>query len=206
MNKISPRPRRVISGALMVIAALAAVSVVTRSQAQNFTPKDLVGTWASAGCEPLGGPQPTFMKRTFNFTEASWSLKLELFVDPACRAPLLTTQLSGPFTLGEAGAPAGARKVTWGQTRKLITPFMPPIVATMDGAKCGEGKNAPGTPQDVSATGCLPLGVPSVKDYGQEFDLLALKDGKLYTGLRRDAMNLEANRPTQLFDFPLVRK
>ena len=203
MNQISPKPRRIIAAALMLTAAFAVVSH-SNSQAQSFTPKDLVGTWASAGCEPLGGAQSTFMQRTFVFTEATWSLKLELFVDPACRAPLLTTQLSGPFSLGDVVA--GNRKVTWGQTRKLVTPFMEPIVATMNSAKCGDGSNAAGKQQDISVTGCLPIGIPSVKDYGQEFDLLSLKDGKLFTGLRKDAMNLEANRPTQLFDFPLVRR
>lgn len=190
---------------LTIIAGIVAATV--NAQGSSFTPKDLIGTWQSAGCEKLeAGPQAAFLKRSFAFTEITWQLKFTLYGDPGCTIALLTTRLSGPYTLTEAapGLP-NTRKVTWGQTSKFMTPQAPPILETMNAARCGDTALALGLERDISITGCLPLNTPSVKEYGQEFDLLRLENGKLFTGERTENMNLEANRPTKIYEFALIK-
>lgn len=190
------------------IAALI-LTISASAQTLSFTPKDLVGTWQSQGCEKLEipGQQSSFLKRTFTFTELVWQLKYTLFADPGCTVALLTSRLSGPYALTEAapGLP-DTRKVTWGQTTKFIAPQAPPILQTMNTAGCGDATLALGAERDLSLTGCLPLGTPSVKEYGQEYDLLRLRNGTLFTGARKNAMNIEANRPTEIFEFPLLKR
>ena len=51
-----------------------------------------------------------------------------------------------------------------------------------------------------------PYGLATVKDYPQEFDILKLEKNQLFTGLRVENMNLEKNRPTQIFEFALIKR
>ena len=194
---------------VLSLVAVAATSLAVFSQAQsatNFGAADLIGNWASAGCETFEvGGQTSFLKRRFVFTLNTWELRYTIFADPACSVGLFTSRLSGPFLLTGAAALPNTNQVIWGQTVKAFTPLAPPILEVMNSAACGDPKLPINTERDISLSGCLALGTPNVRDYGQEYDLLKLEQGQLFTGLRNDGMNLIANRPTKIFAFPLEK-
>ena len=194
---------------ILTVAALTAISLTVFSQAQtapSFGSADIVGSWASKGCEKFDmGGQDGFIKRQFVFTLNTWDLQYTIFADPVCNVGLLTSRISGAFILTGAAALPNTNHVIWGQTAKAITPLAPPILETMNKTGCGDSKLPLGSPRDISISGCLALGTPNVRDYGQEYDLLKLEKGQLFTGLRKDSMNLPANRPTQIFEYPLEK-
>ena len=193
-----------------IVATIIALSTFTLSafaQQTPFTPTNLVGSWQSQSCESfIYDKQPTFMQRSIDFTASTWQLKYTIFADPACSVALISTRITGPYSLGAAAALPATRQVTWGQTAKFVTPYIPDILGAMNGSGCGDAKLALGQERDVSVVGCMAFGVPNVKDYPQEFDILKLENNKLFVGERGENMNLEANRPTKLFEFGLVKK
>lgn len=187
----------------LTIAGIAAGVV---AQNASFTNTDLIGSWQSKGCEQVTfNNQTNTMKRQFEFTATRWQLKFTLFADPNCTVPLITTRLSGPYELGAAVQLPSTRQITWGQTAKFVTPHASPILGALNDNKCGDVRLALDAERDVSQTGCLVFGIGNVKDYPQEYDLLKLENRQLFTGLRNPDMNLERNRPTRIFEFPLVR-
>jgi hypothetical protein len=194
---------------LLIASVVAASGFAMFSSAQNtapFTATDLTGTWASVTCEKFEvGGQTSFLKRNFEFTPTTWELYYTIFADPACNVGLFSSRLFGQFALTGAAALPNTNKITWGQSRKAMTPLAPPILEAMNQGKCGDTKLPLGSQRDISITGCLALGTPNVQDYGQEYDLLKLEKGQLFTGLRGENMNIEANRPTKIFEFPIVR-
>lgn len=187
-----------------IVAGLAVLQVSAQQTA--FKNTDIVGTWESKGCETfVAGTETAFIKRNFVFTTGTWQLKYTIFADPACNVQLFTNKIVGPYTFGEA-INANTLKVTWGQTAKFITAHVPDIQAVLNQTGCGDSKLPINTERDISITGCMAFGVMNVKDYGQEFDILKLENNQLFTGLRVDNMNLEKNRPTKIFDFPLIKR
>lgn len=196
-----------ILSSAIALTAVAALTLNTLAQQDRFSNTDLVGSWQSQGCESfVYDKQPAFMRRSFDFTPSTWQLQYTLFADPACSVALITTRIAGPYALGQAAALPATRQVTWGQTAKFVTPHVPDILGAMNGSGCGDSGLPLGQERDVSSGGCAAFGVASVKDYPQEFDLLKLENGQLFVGQRGEKMNLEANRPTQLFGFAVVRK
>jgi hypothetical protein len=189
-----------------LLVAASGFAALTTAQNTNFTAEDLVGKWASSTCEKFEiGGETSFLKRNFEFTAKTWELYYTIYADPACTVGLFASRLFGQFSLTGAASLPNTNKVTWGQSRKAMTPLVPPILETMNQAGCGDVKLPLGTERDISITGCLALGTPNVRDYGAEYDLLKLEKGQLFTGLRTADMNLEANRPTKIFEFALVK-
>ncbi len=187
-----------------IIAGLAAFHV--SAQQNLFKNTDLVGTWDSKGCETfVAGAETAFIKRNFVFTTNTWQLKYTIFADPACNVQLFTNKIVGPYTLGEIFSP-NTLKVTWGQTAKFITAHVPDIQAVLNQTGCGNATLPINTERDVSITGCMAFGIATVKDYTQEYDILKLEQNQLFTGFRTENMNLEQNRPTRIFEFPLVKR
>jgi hypothetical protein len=76
----------------------------------------------------------------------------------------------------------------------------------LNDTQCGDLSLGLDAERDISVTGCMAFGVENIKDYAQEYDLLKLEKGQLFTGARNDAMNLEVNRPTMIFEFPLIKQ
>ncbi len=190
-----------------VLALCGLVSLQVAAQDTSFKNTDLVGTWQSKSCETfVFNNQNSFMLRHFDFTASTWQLKFTLYADPSCTVPLLTTRLAGAFVLGDSVKLVNTRKVTWGQSAKFIMPHAPAILNVMNQSNCGDIGLALNVERDVSLIGCLAFGVPNVKDYPQEYDLLKLENKQLFTGLRTQNMNLESNRPTQIFEFPLLKR
>ena len=187
-----------------IIAGLAALHVSAGQTA--FKNTDIVGTWDSKGCETfVVGAETAFIKRNFVFTNSTWQLKYTVFADPACNVGLFSNKIVGSYTFGEA-INANTLKVTWGQSAKFITAHVPDIQAVLNQTGCGDTTLPLNTERDVSLTGCMAFGIATVKDYSQEYDILKLEKNQLFTGLRVENMNLEKNRPTQIFEFPLIKR
>ena len=208
MERYGPE-RGIVMNKILIAATVltTAITLTATAQQNTYGNTDLVGNWQSQGCESFAfNNQPAYMKRNFEFTSSTWQLRFTLFADPGCTVALISTRLSGPYTLGDAAALPNTRKITWGQTAKFVTPQVPDILNAMNGSGCGDAKKALGEERDVGTSGCVAFGVGSVKDYPQEYDLLKLEKGQLFTGLRNNNMNIEANRPTKIFEFALVKK
>ncbi len=196
--------KKIFIAAIGIIASTAAFQIL--AQHNSFTNTDLVGEWRSQKCETLIlNNQPLFIQRNFVFAAKTWTLRFTAFADPACTVALFTTKLQGEYTLGDASNLSNTRKITWGQSAKFITLNVPDSLRVLNDTKCGDTSLALGQERDVSLTGCVAFGIENVKNYPQEYDLLKLEKNQLFTGLRGNAMNLEVNRPTKIFEFPLVK-
>jgi hypothetical protein len=192
---------------ILIAAVLGGIALLQVSaQKTTFGRTDLLGTWNSKTCEIFEvDKQPNFLKRDFKFSASKWQLKYTIFADPGCNVALFTTKIVGPYTLGQAVSINNTRKITWGQTAKFMTAHVPDIQSALNESGCGNTTLPLNTERDISITGCMAFGIANVKDYPQEYDLLKLENNQLFTGLRGQDMNLEQNRPTQIFDFPLVK-
>jgi hypothetical protein len=189
-----------------LLVAASGFAVLTTAQSTNFTAEDLVGKWTSSTCEKFEiGGETSFLKRNFEFTQKTWELYYTIYADPTCTVGLFASRLFGQFALTGAAALPNTNKIMWGQSRKAMTPLAPPILDLMNQTGCGDTKLPLGTERDISISGCMALGTPNVRDYGAEYDLLKLEKGQLFTGLRTQNMNVEANRPSKIFEFALVK-
>jgi hypothetical protein len=193
---------------IATIGVLASTTVFQILAQQNsFTNTDLVGEWRSQKCETfVQGNQTVFLKRQFVFTASTWNLKYTIHADPDCNVALFSNRIKGQYTLGDAVSLNNTRKITWGQSEKFIAAHVPDILKVLNDTKCGDSSLGLNVERDISVTGCAAFGVVNVKDYAQEYDLLKLEKGLLFTGARVEGMNVEANRPTKIFEFPLVKQ
>jgi hypothetical protein len=200
--------KKIVIAAIGIIASSITLSSAFQVLAQNgFSNTDLVGEWRSQKCETfVQDKQTVFLKRQFVLTSSTWNLKYTIFADPDCNMALFSNRIKGQYTLGEAVSLSNTRKITWGQSEKYIAAHVPDILKVLNDTKCGDSSLGLDAERDISVTGCMAFGVVNVKDYAQEYDLLKLEKGVLFTGARNDAMNLEANRPTKIFEFPLIKQ
>jgi hypothetical protein len=195
----------IITAAIGIIASTAAFQIL--AQQNSFSNTDLVGEWRSQKCETfVQDKQTVFLKRQFVMTSSTWNLKYTIFADPDCNVGLFSNRIKGQYTLGEAVSLTNTRKITWGQSEKFIAPHVPDILKVLNDTQCGDSSLGLDAERDISVTGCMAFGVVNVKEYAQEYDLLKLEKGQLFTGARNDAMNLEVNRPTKIFEFPLIKQ
>jgi hypothetical protein len=196
----------------IIIAAVGSIALATSAfqilaQQNSFSNTDLVGEWRSQTCETfVQDKQTVFLKRQFVMTSSTWNLKYTIFADPGCNVALFSNRIKGEYTLGEAVSLTNTRKITWGQSQKFIAAHVPDILKVLNDTQCGDSSLGLDAERDISVTGCMAFGVVNVKDYAQEYDLLKLEKGQLFTGARNDAMNLEVNRPTKIFEFPLIKQ
>jgi hypothetical protein len=196
--------KKLVIAAIGIIASAAAFQVLAQN---SFTNTDLVGEWRSQTCETfVQDKQTVFLKRQFVMTSSAWNLKYTIHADPDCNVALFSNRIKGEYTLGEAVSLTNTRKITWGQSEKYIAAHVPDILKVLNDTKCGDSSLGLDAERDISVTGCMAFGVVNVKDYAQEYDLLKLEKGQLFTGARNDAMNLEVNRPTKIFEFPLIKQ
>ncbi|MFM2245769.1 MAG: hypothetical protein RL071_1843, partial [Pseudomonadota bacterium] len=107
----------------------------------TLTGADLVGTWASGGCEAYddGSGGQNYLTRTFIMTETQWQLELTVYGDPDCSYGLFTADIVGPYTLNGAAAVEGATNGNFGFTSNVWTPLVEDIATAFEGSGCGSG-------------------------------------------------------------------
>lgn len=169
---------------------------------------DLVGTWASAGCEawPDGSGGYNYLTRTFTLTESSWNLELVIYGDDACSYPLFTAVIDGPYTLlGLSEIVDGATEGNFGLTTNVWTAHDAGMADYFTASGCGSAAWEIGVPQDVSATGCIGVAHP-VADCPQEYDVVGVDGDELRFGERVTDMCTEEGRPSALGSYAVTRQ
>lgn len=185
---------KTIAFTLIVWVAAAAASVATATAPQAPT---LSGHWQSAGPEAQG---KLFVTRDFTFKGNTWRVIYRAFGDAEAKLPLFTLDVGGIFVVGgPSAALTGAYEGIFPATHRKIV------------ADSGEGATMfaqMGCKLVVGVAKALvsePCGfVPSQMQAMGEYDLVAIKNGKLFFGERSGDLTKE--RPKALYPFPLVRK
>ena len=174
--------------------------------AETLTGADLVGEWASTGCEAYddGNGGQNYLTRAFALTETRWALELTLFGDPDCTYGLFTSSIEGPYTLGEAATVEGATNGDFGFATNVWTPLVEDLATVFEEAGCGSGEWEVGVGQDVTATGCIGVAHP-LSECPVEYDIVKLDGDDLYFGARVTDMCVESGRPAALAAYPVSR-
>lgn len=180
---------------------------VTTGEVGVLTPAQLVGSFASAGCEsyPNGMGGNNYLTRSFTLTEASWHLDLVLFADEACTTKLFSAVIDGPYVLlGASATVDGATEGDFSFTTIVWTAHLQVMADTFTMSGCGAAPWEIEVPQDVTETGCIGVAHP-IAECPTEHDVVALTGDDLYFGERITDMCSEAGRPAALGAYPVVR-
>lgn len=173
-----------------------------------LTGKDLVGEWASQGCEayPNGQGGESYLTRDFTLTEKTWDLSFSIFGDKDCTVPLFTAQIHGPYTVGALSKTVeGATEAEFGFETNAWTAHTQQMADTFTGAGCGAGAWEVEKAQEVGTTGCIGV-AHKISDCPEEFDLVSLDGDALYLGQRITDMCKEDGRPTALGAYAVYKK
>ncbi len=164
-----------------------------------LTGEDLVGTWASPGCEayPDGNGGMNYLDRQFKLSADTWSLYGTVYGDPTCGFPLFSFSIDGPYEITGASADhAGAAEATFRITRNDWVAHAQGLADTFSMSRCGAEPWTVGVPQSVLATGCIGVAKAEADCAGGELDLLRLDGDALYFGERSvDLCTTRAPRP-----------
>lgn len=188
---------------MLKLLATALLLTVATLHAQQVHPlqKQIKGTWVSLAAEDLGNG--TFGTRSFQLKKDQWEVRFTLCLDAAAQQPVFTFRAVGDYAIqGPSSVVPGASNAIFRFSHKYLTLETDDAAVLQNFGFAGLGF-AKGAEHDISASGASFL--PSVADYGQEYDLLKLDQGQLYFGMRSDDMHTEDKRPTALF-YPLKRK
>jgi hypothetical protein len=165
--------------------------------------KKISGQWESTQIEDLGNK--TYGWRSFTFDGDKWEIQFTLYLDSEKQTPVFMFRGVGNYKVEKASQiVAGAKNAIFYFDKKYVTL----LTNNADVAK-GFGFDAcmldVGKEKDITETGCSFL--PSKANYGQEFDLIAIKSKKLFLGARPADGNMGTvdKRPTAL-GLPLQRK
>jgi hypothetical protein len=167
-------------------------------QAAAPTPPDVTGQWAS-DCV-AGATASEFRTIAFDNTADKWDLHVATFGDDKCAKRKSDLHIAGAYTIG-----AASTTVTdaWEGTFSFAT-----LELTADDAKtakalgklCGIKKMKAGKASDLSAKGCVALGVHPLAQCAADNDIVAVQSGKLRFGVRPADNDLctTDKRPTAL--------
>ena len=172
------------------------LSLAPAAHAANSAPLH----FRTASCDTLviaPNTPPSHIRRDFLIypKEGRHNVVYSYFADAKCNKPLMTFNMSGRVTSGEAIANIpGAIKTDVFFDRVLVTPESPQGVALVE--KCGKGGWEVGVQQDVTETGCLLIQPKA--SCGVDMDIVRVAKGVLTPGVRKENMCTEAGRPTKL--------
>jgi hypothetical protein len=166
------------------------------------TPAELSGKWSSEKVEYLGN---AFGHRVFTFKKTTWEIRFTMFSDEAMKAPLFTFRATGKYEISsQPGKAEGSKQAVFHFAKKYLTVKTDnqDALKNLGFADCKLTKDVE---KEITDSGCSFLVSKAV--CAQEFDLVAIKDGKLFLGSRPADGNMctEEKRPTSLGE-ALVRK
>lgn len=179
-----------------VVTALLSVLVTGTGWSQDRAP-DIAGRWKSTSAEAEG---PIHAMREFQITSESWAVVFRAYADAAASKPLFRIETGGIYVLGGSSATVqGAFEGIFPATRRQVTAESAEGVAMFAGMGC---KLEQGVAKTLTVEGCGFL--PPLMQAMGEYDLVALRDGKLFFGDR--AGDLTKSRPARLTPYPLVKQ
>jgi hypothetical protein len=185
-----------------VLLLVAATGPVAAQGATSFDEKGLHGHWVSVGgCEEQPGPGETksFFHREYWFEPGgAWRMVRTIHGDQACRSPMLTLRLAGKhYSFGPASDKVpGAREAELRFDDFRVTLGNDKAAPMLKG--CGVAPWKVGEEQDVAATGCPGLRFKPLAACGVDHDIVQIKDGVLYPGVRTPDMCTPEGRPEAL--------
>lgn len=178
-----------------VVAAVMSLAVPS-VHALEQVPPDLSGHWASAGLESYG---KHFATRAFVFSNEAWRVTYRAYADAQGKQPLFRLEVSGFYVLGQpSAAVAGAFEGIFPATRREV------VAESEAGAQMFAAMGctlAVGKMRALVNDGCGF--VPGIMQAMGEYDLVELKEGRLFFGDR--AGDLMKARPRMLTPYPLIR-
>ena len=210
--------RRMTSAAMWCALALVGMSLVgcgggaepdTPSETMPFEASALTGVWLSERCEVGQGADGSnfYFQREFTLTATTWAIAFTIYGDDACSVRLTTAQVSGPYMLGaKAQGLEGTRLGDFSGSVKTVTGYEQGFADFLASSGCGPQVWDLGVAQDVSQTGCAPLGLDSVEECPVEFDLVKLEGDKLYFGDRSMGMCDASKRTSTLQTVAVVKQ
>ena len=133
----------------------------------DFELAELDGRWRSPVAMEVAsgvyGVDDFWMRSPF------WGIHFSAYADESCTEPLFEFTVIGAYDLlGVSATVPGARDADFSRVKAPLTLWSPAL-----GAAGGDGWRA-GVPRDISLTGFVPLGLPSVVRCPLEYDLLGL--------------------------------
>lgn len=199
-------------GCALVCLAAGASLAADKKPARPASKPDLVGHWVSPTCETRDGAngQKNHLKRDFSYTKTEGRIDLVFFEDAECTRKAMTLHLEGPYSLGKASAKAaGATEGDFSFTRAVFTPhnaFFVELFNKGGAGQCGTQTWKADLSQDVTATGCSPMGY-AIAHCPTEYDVVKVEGGQLFFGARPEDGSAPCSadkRPTR-FQVPLTR-
>ncbi|MEM6638214.1 MAG: hypothetical protein AAF667_20285 [Pseudomonadota bacterium] len=163
-----------------------------------------VGRWTSLACELRPGDQHLTRDITID-DNGTWSGSFAFFTGPGCEDSFMTFHAAGPWEdLGASDSIGGANSANFTIETAEIETFHESAVGFLSSATCGAKVWSIGARQDVTETGCAPLGMAFPIT---EHEIVLVREEMLFFGARpNDGSGLSAPeaRPTAL-QVPLVR-
>jgi hypothetical protein len=149
--------------------------VANALHAQNLSKKNS-GQWESSQIEDLGNQ--TYGWRYSKFEGNKWEIQFTLYIDKEKQTPVVMFRGVGTFKIEQASPNvAGAKNAIFYFDKKYVT-----LLTNNADVIKGFGFDAcmldVGKEKEIKKSGCSFI--PNKANYGQEFDLLALKGKKLY--------------------------
>ncbi len=186
--------------------ALLAVLLLTDGAPSADT--ELSGHWISERPEPLRGASGdvNYLVREFEFTSDRWSIVFTIFDDEARTEPLLHGHNAGTYTLS-APLSEEPQAAVFTFMQRQLEPATDVMAQALTAAKCGTAPWRVGERQSVFEQGCAAFRVFARSECAAEYDLVALRTGKLLLGARPADGSLcsPEHRPEKLGQ-PLVRR
>lgn len=182
-----------IKAVLTFVTALLCMAQVAHAQEAP----NLQGSWASAALENYGNH---YGKRAFKFTDTTWQVTHRAYADAQGKQPLFRLNVGGVYVLGQgSSAVPGAFEGIFPATYRHVTAESEAGVQMFAAMGCTLklGEETP-----LVSQGCGF--VHGLMQAMGEYDLVALKDGKLFFGDR--AGDLTKSRPTALTPYSVQRQ
>ncbi len=171
-----------------------------------FAEQDLVGTFATVGCDNVAlgeDGQISNIRRYYNWDLTNYSVSYTWFADEACAEPLFTFFFAGPYRLG-------APRPELGPVREAQIVFdTVTMTAESDAGAavlregCGSHPWSTSMTRDVGPHACL-IKAPRADCIG-DFELLMLDGDRLAPGVRTLDMCTPDGRPSAVQAVPAIR-
>jgi hypothetical protein len=199
----TPAAARLLGG--LLLAGLAACGGKAEDDLSTRVAREMRGVWVSAQLEQSTSAkgEVSWRRRVFEFGEQDFRLTIDVFGNAAATDRRLTLEFVGPWRLGAASSRVeGAVEAEFGHRAWYLTVRSPALLARVATSACTDAPWALDVRQDVSARGCL--GIAAVEDCRSEYDIVAIRDGRLRFGDRvvtpcRPEQRLTTLSPTDAF-------
>lgn len=180
--------------AILLPASVAMASLFV-FEAHALDQKEIQGRWKSESIENLG---QIYGHRDFNFDQDSWSITFKAFGDAEGNLELFRLNVGGSYIIGNGSDSEGQSPANFTVLHRTIQTGTEAGKTMFESMRCALEINRE---KDLTNEACGFI--PAIMASGIEYDLLSLKDNKLYLGDRSGDLSKE--RPEKLTAYPLVK-